>query len=196
VALGASALAVVVVVGPVAAQGHQEYDVDTSAKNEVRFTSSAQVLTFDGVTNRIDGYVLLSGRRLRAGSDSAGTRLHLEVDLGSLDTGVGMRNRHMRDDYLEVKKYPYAVYTGVIERVEATDSGAYRVTAAGTMEIHGVKKRMEVPCEVTEAGPGYRAHCLFHVRLPDFRIEIPKLMFLKLSDDIALDVAFTAAPAG
>jgi hypothetical protein len=130
-----------------------------------------------------------------AGSDSAGTQLHLEVDLGSLDTGVGMRNRHMRDDYLEVKRYPYAIYTGVIQSVRATGPGAFRVTAAGTMMIHGVKKPMEVPCDVLEAGTGYRAHCALHVQLSDFDIEIPRLMFLKLSNDIGLDVAFTVKPS-
>lgn len=165
--------------------------MDTSAVNEVRFTSSAKVLTFDGVTDRIDGFVLLNGSRLAAGSDTAGTQLHLEVDLASLDTGVGMRNRHMRDDYLEVKRYPYATYTGTIESVEAAGPGAYRVTATGTMMIHGVKKPMDIPCDVRAAGSGYRAQCAFHVLLSDFRIAIPRLMFLKLSNDISLKADFT-----
>ena len=75
----------------------QEYHVDLDADNEVRFVSQAPIEEVVGVTDRIDGYVLLDGPRLEEGSATEGTQLYLEVDLGSLDTGLGLRNRHMRD---------------------------------------------------------------------------------------------------
>ena len=173
----------------------QEYHVDRDADNEVRFTSEAPIEEVVGVTDRIDGYVLLNGTRLEAGSATEGTQLYLEVDLASLDTGLGLRNRHMRDHYLEVKEFPYAFFDATIERVEATAAGVFRVVAKGVMNIHGVERPVDIPCDVSEPGEGYRVRCTFNTRLSDFDIEIPKIMFLKLADEIQLELDFTVRPA-
>jgi len=170
--------------------------VDRSAQNVVRFTSRTQVDEFDGVTDKIDGYVLLDGEPLSAATGGDDTELYFEVDLAGLDTGIGLRDRHMRDNYLEVKKYPYASFKGKITHTEVTGSGDAKVTAAGTFSVHGVFMERDIVCDVTAAGPGYRAVCKFPVLLSDHHIEIPKVMFLKLSNEIQVDVQFTVSPAG
>ena len=173
----------------------QEYHVDRDADNEVRFTSEAPIEEVVGVTDRIDGYVLLNGPRLEARSATEGTQLYLEVDLASLDTGLGLRNRHMRDYYLEVQEFPYAFLDATIERVEATAAGLFRVTARGVLNIHGVEREVDVPCDVSERGEGYRARCTLTLLLSDFDIKIPKIMFLKLADEVQLELDFTVRPA-
>jgi polyisoprenoid-binding protein YceI len=172
----------------------QEYDVSHQAKNQVRFVSTTTVQAFDGVTEHIDGYVKLGSSPLSAASAS-GSDLYLEVDLASLDTGIGLRNRHMRDDYLEVKKYPYATYKGRIAQVRQGD-GSSQVTAEGTLSIHGVDRPASVQCDVDTAGAGYHASCAFQLLLSDYDIKIPKVMFLKLNNEIRLELDFTVAPVG
>ncbi len=179
---------------PTGAAG-QEYHVDRDADNDVRFTSRAPIEEVVGVTDRIDGYVLLNGPRLEAGSATEGTQLYLEVDLASLDTGLGLRNRHMRNNYLEVEEFPYAFFDATIERVEATAAGVFRVMARGVMNIHGVERSVDIPCDVVERGAGYRVQCVFNVLLSDFDIEIPKIMFLKLANEARLELDFTVRPA-
>ena len=173
----------------------QEFHVDPDADNEVRFTSQAPIEEVVGITDRIDGYVLLNGPRLEAGSATEGTQLYLEVDLASLDTGLGLRNRHMRDNYLEVRDFPYAFFDATIERVEATAAGLFRVTARGVLTIHGVEREVGVPCDVSARQDGYRARCTFNLLLSDFDIKIPKLMFLKLANEVRLELNFAVRPA-
>lgn len=173
----------------------QEFHVDPSASNVVRFISRASIEEFDGVTDRIDGYIVLGAPRLSADTKGEGTALYLEVDLGSLDTGIGLRNRHMRDNYLEVARFPFATYDGVIEGTVAV-GGGFRVTAQGTLSIHGVARERRLTCRVDGAGQGYRAECAFEVLLTDHGIEIPKVMFLKLANEIRLELDFTVVPAG
>ena len=177
---------------PVAAQ---EFQVDRSAENMARFVSQTTVDEFDGVTDRIDGYVLLDGTPLSADTGGDDTELYFEVDLASLDTGIGLRNRHMRDNYLEVEKYPFASFRGRITRTEPTKNGGAHVTAHGTFSVHGVDAERDVPCDVTPAGPGYHATCTFSVLLTEHHIEIPKVMFLKLANEIRVELAFTLSPA-
>ncbi len=179
---------------PMGAAG-QEYHVDRDADNEVRFTSQAPIEEVVGVTDRIDGYLLLRGPRLEEGSATGDSQLYLEVELASLDTGLGLRNRHMRDNYLEVDEFPYATFDATIERVEATAAGVFRVAAQGVLSIHGVERERGISCDVSEREEGYGVRCAFTVLLSDFDIEIPKLMFLKLANEVRLDLNFTVRPA-
>lgn len=174
----------------------QEFHVDRRAENLVRFISRASVEEFEGVTERIDGYVRLDAATLTPGTAGGATEIWLEVDLASLDTGIGLRNRHMRDRYLETAKYPYATFRGTIVRSEADPAAAYRVTARGTLTIHGVARPRDLTCRVEPRGPGYGALCAFEVLLSDHQVEIPKLMFLKLANEISLELDFVVTPAG
>jgi polyisoprenoid-binding protein YceI len=173
----------------------QEFQVDRSGERVVRFISRASIEEFDGVTDRIDGYILLDGPALGPETGGDDTEFYIEVDLASLDTGIGLRNRHMRDNYLEVAEFPYASFAGRIVRTESTASGDFRVTASGGLTIHGVSRPRDITCRVTRAGAGYHATCGFEVLLTDHDIEIPKIMFLKLANEIRLELDFTVTAA-
>ena len=53
----------------------------------------------------------------------------------------------------------------------------------------------QIVCEVAPSGRGFRARCSFEVLLSDFDIEIPKVMFMKLANEIRLELDFFVAPA-
>lgn len=179
---------------PVHLEG-QEFHVDLDADNTVLFRSSAAIEVVEGRTDRIDGYIVLDSERVEAGEPSGPTGFYLEVDLASLDTGLGLRNRHMRNNYLEVQEFPYATFDGTIEDVETLQAERFRVWGVGAMEIHGVSREMRIPCDLSVEEDGYRTHCSFEVLLTDFDITIPKLMFLKLANEIRLELDFTVRPA-
>ena len=64
----------------------------------------------------------------------------------------------------------------------------------GTFEIHGVSRRASVPCEATEQGAGYRVRCSWEIRLSDYDIEIPRVMFLKLANEVRMELDFVLEP--
>ncbi|MBN1998224.1 YceI family protein, partial [candidate division KSB1 bacterium] len=84
-----------------------EFQVDKTQERKVRFISDAPAEDFDGVTEDIDGYALFDEK-----NPSGENEFYFQVQLNSLDTGIGLRNRHMRDNYLETKKYPVAEFKG------------------------------------------------------------------------------------
>lgn len=177
--------------GAVAAQ---EFHVDTEADNRVVFISRASIEEFEGVTDRVDGYVLLDGQGVRPGTDFEGAELYFEVDLASLDTGIGLRNRHMRDNYLEVDQHPFATFGGDIQRIDAAADG-FVITSRGVFSVHGVERPRTFECRATEDGDGWRVGCDFIVNLTDHDIEIPKIMFLKLAEDIRVELDLRLRPA-
>jgi polyisoprenoid-binding protein YceI len=173
-----------------ASAGAVEYNVDTAAGNRVRFVSEAPIETFEGVTKRIDGYVAWSGDSLVIGTAYGQSEVYFEVDLVALDTGIGLRNRHMRENYLHTDRYPYATYRGRIVAVERSPGDTAVVRSAGKLAIHGVERDLEIACRVTPHDSGYRIQGAFDVRLPDFKISVPSLMFLKISEVVAIDLDF------
>ena len=58
-----------------------------------------------------------------------------EVDLRSLDTGLDLRNEHMRDKYLETDKFPNAVF-----ELDPLEIGSKTFT--GLMTLHGRSKKI------------------------------------------------------
>lgn len=161
-----------------------EYRIDTSKKNTVTFISKAPLEDFQGVTHDIDGYLTHEADSLTTKSE-----VYFEVDLRTLDTGIGLRNRHMRENYLETDKFPMAKYKGRI--VKAVPQGqSVNVTVEGRMFIHGVTQPLTVQGRMFPETNGYRVQAATAVKLTDYNIPIPKLMFMKISEDIRLTLDF------
>ena len=170
-----------------------EFVITPGQPNQVVFTSKATAETFQGKTDRMTGRIDLDPASI---GDSVA--VHIEVDLASLDTGIGKRNQTMRNDYLETKKYPTAVFDGA-----TLVSGGGRALAAdpafeveGTFSLHGVTRRLRATVDVTQKD----AHTLefkaaFKVPLADYNITRPKFLFLKLGEVQEVEVTGTAVAA-
>ncbi len=163
----------------------EEFVVGPGGGNQVVFVSKATVESFEGRTSQVEGRI--AGDPAAVG-DSITVRI--AVDLASLDTGIAMRNRHMRENHLETDRYPSAVFTGA---AVASPAGAkldpgVPVTFAieGTFALHGVSRRLRTNVEVTleeQAGRRrLRFATAFPVALSDYGISRPKFLFLKLAD--------------
>lgn len=162
-----------------------EFHVDKEQENLVKFTSDAPVEKIVGVTDKIDGYILWQDDNFAQNSE-----FYFEVDLASIDTGIGLRNRHMRENYLETDKYPFASYGGQITQVVDNEDGTFMVTTSGTFKLHGVEREIQLDGLVSKIADGYKAESRFEVKLADYNIERPQFMFLKIGEVIQLEVTF------
>jgi hypothetical protein len=172
--------------------GAQELHVDRTGERLVRFVSQAPLEDFDGVTEAIDGFLLLPGG-LQPGPVPSGSRVYLEVDLATIDTGISLRNRHMRDNYLHTDRFPYATYSAEVSRIEEPSPGTYVVSARGILSIHGVDRERTLECRTEDAAPPHRVRCAFTILLSDHDVEIPRLMFMKVADQVELSLEFILA---
>lgn len=139
----------------------------------VNFLSKASLNEFNGESDKLNGLI-----------DLDQNLLDFYVDLNTLDTGIGLRNKHMRDNYLETKEYPFAEFTGKMSSVPTLNSGTkIPVTAIGTFKIHGVERQIEVKGTLSKNAKGeLELEGGFNVFLSDYNIEIPKLVFYELAE--------------
>lgn len=173
----------------------QEFHVDRDATRSVVFVSRTTLDTFRGTTDAVDGYVLLDGDGVRPLEGPVGT-LYFEVDLATLDTGIGLRNRHMRENYLEVDSYPFASFEGRIDWIRPDSVPGFRVAASGTFSAHGVERPRELSCTARSDGDGFLVNCGFPVLLQDHDIDIPRLMFMRLAEEVQLELDFRLRRVG
>jgi len=151
--------------------GAQEYKTKTG---KVEFLSKASLNEFTGKSNDLNGLVDLNKNLI-----------DFYVDLNSLKTGIGLRDRHMRDNYLETKKFPFAEFTGQINQEVDLKIGESRdVTAKGKFKIHGVERNITVPGKITRINNGeIKLEAQFPLLLSDYKIDIPKVVFYELAEE-------------
>jgi polyisoprenoid-binding protein YceI len=143
-------------------------------KGNVEFLSKASLNEFTGKSSDLNGLV-----------DLDKNLLDFFIDLNTLKTGIGLRDRHMRENYLETKKYPYAEFTGKIaSEIKLTKGQSKDVTAKGKFKIHGVEREIEVPGKLTAISDSeIQLEAKFTVLLSDYKIDIPKVVFYELAEE-------------
>jgi polyisoprenoid-binding protein YceI len=168
----------------------EEWHVKKSENNLVKFISSTTVLDFEGVTDKIDGYIYWKGEEIFGLENE----IYFEVDLNSVETGIGKRDRDMREDVLETDKWPKTSYRGKINKVEKTNdnNNQYKVSSVGKIFLHGHEKTIPIEAFINITHDEMTVNCDFSVMLKDYEIEAPSLLaFIKVADEIKLNLNFT-----
>ncbi|MEQ1666481.1 MAG: YceI family protein [Bdellovibrionales bacterium] len=119
------------------------------------------------------------------------------LNLKDLNTGIGLRDKHMKEKYLEVDKYPDAILTFKNFSLAAPNSEADQ-NITGTLKMHGVEKPVSVHANVKTAANGtqFEGKSEFTVKLSDFNISIPSYMGIKVADQVELTVEFSSELTG
>lgn len=121
-------------------------------------------------------------------SEQAG-KVHFVVPLANLDTGISLRNKHMREKYLEVAKYPNAEL--VVDRgaLKLPDDGKDTAGAvSGSMSIHGKTQPVKVTYKVHRSGATYQFEGSVPLDIGKFGIDIPSYAGVTVKPDIDVTV--------
>ena len=120
-------------------------------------------------------------------------KVRIVVPLAGLDTGISLRNRHMREKYLEVNKYPDAEL--VVERssLQLPQPGAStKSNAQGQLTLHGRTKKVPFAYSAKNVGGKYEVTGTTQVDIRDFGIEIPSYMGVTVKPRVDVEVKFSA----
>jgi hypothetical protein len=110
-----------------------------------------------------------------------------EFELKNFDTGIEMRNEHMKDKYLEVGKFPLAkLKIKDLALKEAELKNEFKKNFVGILQLHGVSK--EVKGEFVYKPNKKTVIANFGLKVSDFAIEIPKYLGVTVSDMVDVEV--------
>jgi polyisoprenoid-binding protein YceI len=146
--------------------------------------------SFDATTTALSGTLTAGAGGLRTLDG------RLAVDLRTLDTGIGLRNDHLRGNYLEVEKGPLfetaalsAIGLGGLD----PSAPAGRGTFTGSLTLHGVTQPVTGQVEVRQTGAGLQVRASFPVALMAYGIRKPRYLGIGVKDTVEVEVAFSVS---
>jgi polyisoprenoid-binding protein YceI len=136
------------------------------------FTSRVPLHTFTGRSDRLTGMI-----------DLEENLIDFYLDLNSLKTGIGRRDRDMYRT-LNVDEHPFAEFTGSLDSgFNPEGDGDVEVTAAGQFTISGVTREVRIDGTLTRAGDGLLLEAEWIIDITDYRIEPPGILFYRVNDE-------------
>jgi polyisoprenoid-binding protein YceI len=119
------------------------------------------------------------------------TSLVVSVPLGNMTTGIGLRDTHMREKYLETDKYPTAelsVPKGALQF--PADGSRTEGDAAGTLLLHGTSKPVSFHYQATRRGGATDVSAEAHINMNDFDIHPPNYLGVTVKPPVDITVTF------
>lgn len=170
--------------------GPASYKVAKGGESKIQFVSDAPLEKITGATTDIKGSITLDPAKLSRAKGK------ITVRVASLDTNNDLRDEHLRgDDWLDAKKHPRAVFkiTKVSGAKSLSPGKAVNVKVHGTFTIHGVTKPVVAKAKVRLTNENVlRVQANFKVKLTDFKVSVPQVVRLKVSNEIDVNVTLRA----
>lgn len=105
-----------------------------------------------------------------------------------------LMQEHFNEKYLESDKFPKSTFQGKITGYDAKATGVQNAKATGKLTIHGVTKDVEIPGTIEKQGDKLILKSRFKVRVADYKIEIPSLVFQNIAEVVEVTIDFTYKP--
>lgn len=158
----------VLLLGSAAPASAQSYMTKTG---HAAFTSSVPMHTFTGESDHLVGKINL-----------ADSTVDFYLDLTTLETGIGKRDKDMRET-LETDEYPFAEFFGKL--VSPFDPNSNEVQPArvrGTFTIHGVSREITIEGTLQKTDDGLKVEAEWELNLDDYDITPPQLLVMKVDE--------------
>jgi polyisoprenoid-binding protein YceI len=115
----------------------------------------------------------------------------LDVPLTNLVTGIALRDKHMKEKYLEVQKFPDATLVVARSALHVPPSGAHAQSdAPATLKLHGQTRPVTVHYDATGEGDGLSVNGTFHVKMDEFGIAVPSYLGVTVKPDVDVRATF------
>lgn len=105
-----------------------------------------------------------------------------------------LMQEHFNEKYLESDKYPKATFQGKLSEYSGTNTTLQNVNVTGKLTIHGVAKEVTIPGTVEKVDQKLLMKATFIIRLEDYKVKIPQLMWQNIAEQVEVSVTFTYKP--
>jgi polyisoprenoid-binding protein YceI len=165
---------ILVAVPVLALTAHASAQVLSASKGESKFFSETPLENISAANSKV-----------KAALNPATNQVAVKMSMTDFEFPNKLMQEHFNENYIESEKYPTASFEGVInEKIDWKKPGTYPVTAKGTFEIHGVKQPRTLTGKVTIEPGKITMVSDFTVPLEAHKIEVPKLVLMKIAEQI------------
>jgi polyisoprenoid-binding protein YceI len=162
-----------------------------AAGSRISFDADATLGGFQGTARKVTGWVETAEPNFSA------ARGAIEVDAASFETGIGMRDRHLRET-LETNVHPLIRFVLDSARYERTDSTGNWYRLHGALTIRSATRRPDIVARVSPHGDTIVVQGQLATRFTEFALKPPSKLLgtAKVKDafTIRFDCTFVARP--
>ncbi len=111
------------------------------------------------------------------------------IDMDTFDTGIAMRDQHMKEKYLETGKAKNAILkieNLKLPRAIFTKGGEMKFPAK--LQLHGVEKPVEVVMNISSKDGALVSVSKFKIKISDYEIQIPSFSGITVADSVDVTV--------
>ncbi|MBS1506661.1 MAG: YceI family protein [Bacteroidetes bacterium] len=101
---------------------------------------------------------------------------------------------HFNEKYMETEQFPKSTFQGKITGYQSSTTGEQKVSASGKLTIHGVTQEVNIPGTIENANGQLSLKAKFMVKLVDYKIQIPQVLWQKIAEQVEVTVQFTYKP--
>lgn len=101
---------------------------------------------------------------------------------------------HFNEKFMESERYPKSTFQGHVAGFNRSKEGIQEVTALGRLFIHGVSRDVVIPGTVERKGENLLLKSKFLVKLADYNITIPQVVWQNISEEVVVNVNFLYNP--
>jgi len=105
-----------------------------------------------------------------------------------------LMQEHFNEKYMESDKYPKSTFQGKVSGYSKAGTGSQQVKATGKLTIHGVTRDVELPGTMDTKDGKLLMKAKFIVKLVDYKVKIPELLWNKIAEQVEVTVDFTFKP--
>jgi polyisoprenoid-binding protein YceI len=105
-----------------------------------------------------------------------------------------LMQEHFNEKYMETEKFPKSTFQGKVNGYDANATGIQNVTSTGKLTIHGETKDIEIPGTIEKQGDKLVMKSKFIVKLEDYKITIPQLLWQNIAEQVEVTADFTFKP--
>ena len=121
-----------------------------------------------------------------------GQQVTISVPLANLTTGISLRDKHMKEKYLQVPSFPTATLRVARAAVAVVAGATAEGDIPGTMTIHGHDHPVTVHFKARSAGANLEVDGATRVNMNDYAIDVPSYLGVTVKPDVDLAVHFVA----
>jgi polyisoprenoid-binding protein YceI len=117
----------------------------------------------------------------------------VQVDLGTLQTGISLRDQHMKEKYLEIHRND-TLRKATLDEIRMERAEGTSIPFHGKLTLHGEQHTVNgtADVQVQRRDGGVRVRARFPISLSAFGIQPPRYLGVGVRDEVQVEVQFTA----
>ena len=176
-------LTIAILVNGAAAAGLQSGTLELDpSKTLIEFHLAGNLHTTHGTFKLERGSIIADPATGKAGGS-------IVVDARSGDTGIGARDKDMRETVLEAQRYPEITFEPQHFTLEPRSGSQFKASMQGVLTLHGGRHDVALTAQGQLVGDNLTATAHFSVPYVDWGLEDPSVLFLTVAKQVDIDIA-------